>query len=573
MGSEDEAVQLQQREACSRSLLWWLTYFGWTYRVKEVGADGVDRPARVQHVPFIPWPCQIRELSRLHRCVLEGRDVVGPKSRDMGYSWLVVSLATWFFLFRPESHILLSSRVEDLVDRPGDPDTLFWKIEYLIHSQPSYLLPVAKEHLLSGGRYRSHMSLSLPREFGNSSIMGCATTPHIGRAGRKLFIGFDEQAFVPFASESWQSASDSTSCRIAWSTPGAAGSKFDQLWESATLTGVPELSKLTYEEHPEKAAGGRWAVDADGRVTRRPGTVYWWSPWFERQLEKRDWLDLAMNVLCMRGLSGDAFFDSVALHWHLSASVVEPVRAELECDSMGHRWREHSRGRWFVYRPIPDATDRHVIFADPSWGQGSANCAACVMSVNGRELIAEFVDSATAPVPFAEVLAMAARTVFRGCEDQCMIGYEVNGPGGEFDGHLWRAGHFRIWRERRLGTVSESMTSRYGWTSNRDKKKAVLSALNRALIKRDLIPRSAQMLQEALRYVICSDGSIDIASRADLDTGAREAHGDRVIAAAGAWMMVKDDHRRREDHDSGVLEWPRGSFGREFGFPPPVEMT
>ena len=114
----------------------WLALTAWTYRVKETGPDGRERPALVRDVPFIPWPVQVSAIRRLGGCVKDGRDVVIRKSRDMGASWLVVGLAAWGWLFHGWQSLLVS-RVEDNVDRTGDPDSLFWKVDYIISSQPS----------------------------------------------------------------------------------------------------------------------------------------------------------------------------------------------------------------------------------------------------------------------------------------------------------------------------------------------------------------------------------------------------------------------------------------------------
>ena len=86
----------------------WLALTGWTYRVKETGADGRERPAVVRDVPFIPWDIQVSAIRKLAASVQDGRDVVIRKSRDMGASWLVVSLATWGWLFHNWQSLLVS---------------------------------------------------------------------------------------------------------------------------------------------------------------------------------------------------------------------------------------------------------------------------------------------------------------------------------------------------------------------------------------------------------------------------------------------------------------------------------
>jgi len=566
-GSLDPIAQDTQREMCRQSPIWWLTHFAWTYVIKEVGADGIERPAKVSHRPFVPWPCQVDAMHAIVEAIRGGRDVVGPKSRDMGYSWLVAAIADWHFLFVPDSHSMLTSRIEPLVDRMGDPDCLFWKVDYLNANQPSWLLPGPIEDYQRGGDHRSHLTLKNPKN--GSTIVGAATTPHIGRAGRRTFIAPDEFAHVGgMAEAAWSAASDATACRIAFSSPGEPGTYFDELWTKAIEgeDGAPVLVKLTYDQHPQKAAGGEWRVDEDGRITRRKGARYFWSPWFELQVKKRDWLDLATNVLCMQGIGGTGFFDAVAVYAMIDRWQKPARRCELVADSGGTvRLETMPEGRWYVYEE-PDPRSRFLIFVDPSWGVGAANACAAVLDAKTGRFVAEFVDPTTPPLPLAEQVALGARTVFKGEESEALAGFEVNGPGGEFDGHLNRAGHRRIWREHTEGEVTDRATRRLGWLSNREKKRAVLGAFNRAIIKQDCAIRSKTTLLEALRYTVCEDGSIDIASRYDMETGAREGHGDRVVAHAGAWLMLGSGGAQ-PDHAEPPTEWPEGSIGAKLGIP------
>ena len=129
---EHDSTRERVLDLCGKSILFWVNYFAWTYNVKTVDENGNEIPAKEQHVPFITWPVQNDAFRELISSIQEGRDVLIDKSRDMGASWICITTAVWQWLFRPGSQILLTSRVEDLVDRTGDPDTLFWKIDYII---------------------------------------------------------------------------------------------------------------------------------------------------------------------------------------------------------------------------------------------------------------------------------------------------------------------------------------------------------------------------------------------------------------------------------------------------------
>ncbi|NDF54280.1 MAG: hypothetical protein EB145_08810 [Proteobacteria bacterium] len=179
----------------------------------------------------------------------DGRDVVIRKSRDMGASWLVVGLAVWGWMFHGWQ-VLLVSRVEDGVDRTGDPDSLFWKVDYLVGSQPRWLLPCDVSMLKKGGNWRQHMVLRHP--LSGATIAGQASSAHIGRGGRRTFVLFDEFAALEDDDAAWRSASDTASCRIALSTPIGYGTRYDKLVNEARGTGNPELVEMLYSTTPRR---------------------------------------------------------------------------------------------------------------------------------------------------------------------------------------------------------------------------------------------------------------------------------------------------------------------------------
>ena len=123
---------------------------------------------------------------------------------------------------------MLVSRVEDLVDRTGDPDTLFWKLDYLIQSLPTWMLPDRPDQWVKGtGKHRAHMVIRKPNSA--ATIVGQASTAHIGRGGRRNMVVFDEYAALDNAEAAWRSAADCTSARLAVSTPVGPGTHYATL--------------------------------------------------------------------------------------------------------------------------------------------------------------------------------------------------------------------------------------------------------------------------------------------------------------------------------------------------------
>ena len=171
---ESEELQQSLMQFCSQSILFWVNLFAFTFNVKAVDEVGREKPAVIQHVPFITWPVQDEAFLELQNAVDQGYDVIEDKSRDMGASWIDIALAEYYWLFRANSHSLMASRVEDLVDKQGDPDCLFWKIDYINRRLPAWMLPGPGEAFQREGEYRTHMQLTNPLT--QSTIAGTATT-------------------------------------------------------------------------------------------------------------------------------------------------------------------------------------------------------------------------------------------------------------------------------------------------------------------------------------------------------------------------------------------------------------
>jgi hypothetical protein len=478
------------------------------------------------------WPCQERAVKEVIDAVGGGRDVVVRKSRDMGASWLLAAVASWGWLFKGWQALLVS-RVEDGVDRPGDPDSLMWKVDFLLQSQPPWLLPGAADELLRrGSDTRQHMMLRNP--LSGATIAGQASTAHVGRGGRRTLILFDEFASMGEAEAAWRSAADASACRIAVSTPLGSGTQYSTLVRMSRTQGDPRLVELLYTEHPFKGAGAETRVDVDGRVTGLAGSEYVWTPWLGEQMKRRDTVDMAQNVFATEVGSGSNFFTPGVVTAHANEYSVGGEKCEL----LRGRFVADPHGRWRVFRH-GDVEREYVMFADPSYGTGSANAAICVMDADNREVVAEFADPNVPPHDLAQEMVEVAMTAYRG-RRLPLIGWEVNGPGAAMHHDFQRIGYSAVYRQRMVGTTTARLTVRYGWNSSRRAKRTLLGALSRAISQGTVRIPSEETLREMMDYVILDDGSIEAASVRDLSSGARESHGDRVIACAGALMLCEE---------------------------------
>ena len=146
---------------CARDPLFWVNSFVWTY----------DPRLKQSVVPFVTYASyQDETILAIVDSIESGGDVLIEKSRDMGASWLCLLVFTWYWHFHPEKSFLVASRKEDLVDKTDDPDSLFWKIDFILKWEPSWLAPI-----------HERTSLHFLNVENDSTIDGASTTSDTAR--------------------------------------------------------------------------------------------------------------------------------------------------------------------------------------------------------------------------------------------------------------------------------------------------------------------------------------------------------------------------------------------------------
>ena len=196
LASNDKAFQEFLRQECSKDVMFFISLFVWQYNPLRKGGREVG--------PFVPWKFQRRavlkvpgvhwsgeEIERIDDagilwCIQKDRSLLIEKSRDMGASWLCLLVFLWLFLFRPYQKFLCISRNELAVE-DADPDSLFWKLDFVLEHLPAWLLP------------RKGIN-RVKRFFGNndngSSITGQASTGLAGVGGRATAMLIDEFSMI-----------------------------------------------------------------------------------------------------------------------------------------------------------------------------------------------------------------------------------------------------------------------------------------------------------------------------------------------------------------------------------------
>jgi len=535
--------------ACASSFLLWLNVFGCTYKVLRSGEGIRTRTIGILDRPFLTWPCQDEAAMEIIACIDGGRDVVIKKARDMGATWLLLAIAAWYFLFIPQTAIKIVSRGEDEVDAgdpkkgANDPDTLFWKIDYMLKPLPDWMRGMVN---------RTYMHLG--NEINGSVIDGESTNKDVARGGRRAFIIIDEAAAIDKLRSVDNSTQDSTSCRIFNSTPRGA-SWFSKICASPTIKKV----FLPWWDHPEKGIGRKLVKD---KITGKMAVT---APWYVAECEKRpDPRNIAENLDMDETASGFTFFSPMVLirqqnmyarpelyRGEIRNTSVRKgstrweslVRADREKLLTLIEWNDDDHGPWKVwcdlieddngeYRPRQD--HHYVLGVDVAAGVGGSNSVISVLDTDTGWKVAEFADAQTSPHQLADI-AVWAGLWFGGAKGLAFLNFESNGPGTQFRRRIIDLGYPWVYYERPTDRAGAASSQKLGFHTNRERKQDVLGDYRDALARDEFKNPSAAALEEAMMYVYGEEaGQVLPGHMQGADGNAMETHGDRPIADAMA---------------------------------------
>jgi hypothetical protein len=205
-------------------------------------------------MPFILFKRQREFVNFIMDCMNRAEDGLVEKSRDMGATWLCCAISVWLWRFKQGASVGWGSRKELLVDRIGDPDSIFEKMRMIIDYLPRWLWPksfIPKQHL-------SYMKIINPD--GGQTITGEAGD-NIGRGGRKTLYFKDESARYEHPESIEAALGDNTNCQIDISTVYGTNTVFHrrrkagEIWKnekSKIASGVTRIFIMDWKQHPLK---------------------------------------------------------------------------------------------------------------------------------------------------------------------------------------------------------------------------------------------------------------------------------------------------------------------------------
>lgn len=558
-----EGTQADREELwimCARDILFWVNTFILTYHQKPLGLATAAAAKASPDQPFITYDFQ-NELLMEMQAALGSHDLFIEKSREMGGSYcpLICFQHDWQFNQFGNS-FLLGSRKEELVDKKGNPTSLFWKLDYMIRQQPRWMVP----------RFE-RTSLTLKNLWTNATILGESCNENFARGGRYRGIFPDEFAAVDNSYLIWDAIQHATASAFPTSTPRGASGCFYDLRETSGI----RVLRLHWTAHPAKSEG--WYIGEDGQVVASQegynhpkdypficdGTMR--SPWFDKECRRASSpVSIATELQIDYKGSGYSYFDHGTLNRVRKEHCMEPwITGELDYDPMTGEtswFEERAKGRFKLWfhpdgQQKPPRDRDYFIGCDPSPGSGAANGALVAIDGTSGEKILEFADPYIQPQDFARLAVAVCKWLNHG-----YLIWEANGPGLNFTPIVVEMGYGNVYyREKNLRELNPRTSDEPGFWTTGDSKQIILGELRRAMGSGEYVERSTEAVKECGDYCYIK-GQIghQRASTTPDPTGAKDNHADRVIATALAWRMLRDHMRPTKFGEQTV---PDNCFG------------
>lgn len=204
-------------------------------------------------MPFVFFMKQVDLVEFLESLDIEQESGLIEKARDMGATWVACAYTIWRWLFIDNDAVGWGSRKEALVDKIGDPDSIFEKMRLLIKRLPMVFQPEG----FNWARHATFMKLINPQ---NNSIISGEAGDNIGRGGRKSMYFKDEAAHYERPEKIESALGDNTNVQIDISSVNGLGNVFHRraehaiTWEKHKIIPKGFVRKfiMDWRDHPNK---------------------------------------------------------------------------------------------------------------------------------------------------------------------------------------------------------------------------------------------------------------------------------------------------------------------------------
>lgn len=303
----------------------WINEWFITYDPRNAFED--ELPVKL---PMVLFTRQDDLVKFLMACMNEQANGLIDKSRDMGATWVCCAFSLWLWLFRPGSSIGWGSRKEQLVDKIGDPDSIFEKMRMALRALPHWMLPKG----FSFDNHSHHMRLINPE---NQSTITGEAGDNIGRGGRKTIYFKDESAHYEHPESIEAALGDNTKVQIDISTSNGVGTVYDR----------------------KKEAGVEWTV---GSKLERSVTRVFTMDWSDHPAKTQEWHDEREKAARDQGLlhlfRQEVDRDPSA---SLQGIIIKPEWVKAAVDAHVHLQFGDNGGWCAGFDPYDEGGDSHAL--------------------------------------------------------------------------------------------------------------------------------------------------------------------------------------------------------------------
>lgn len=215
-----------------------------TYNPRKVGT---------KWVPFVLFSRQADFVEFIEGLRADQENGLVEKCRDIGATWLACAYSVACYLFDNDDAVGWGSRKQELVDKLGDPDSIFEKMRLLLRRLPDVFMPV-------GFRARDHATFMKLLNPENGSTVTGESGDNIGRGGRKSLYWKDESAHYERPEKIEAALGDNTNVQVDISSVNGLGNVFHRRREAGVdwspgakyEPGMVRVFVFDWRDHPEK---------------------------------------------------------------------------------------------------------------------------------------------------------------------------------------------------------------------------------------------------------------------------------------------------------------------------------
>lgn len=578
MGYESRENARELWMLCARDPLFFLNTFGWLLETRDRQDWNLkDRYGTSKVLPLITRGYQD---DLILKCVanLGRNDIVIPKSRETGISWMIGgALAAWDWIFHDQTHIGFVSKDLLSANNPDDPDALFSKFEFLLRRLPFWIIsPSDWERNITKNTFKNIRN--------HSSLTAYAAKGDIGRGGRKAWMLMDEFHFFEQGDD--YAAMDSTvhvtPCRVFVSTAnrdrGMAGAFYDVMSDDSK-NGVHII--VDWKDDPDKRRGLYHGELIEGTETYRLviDDMDFWMPYsnFDCKTFKHPTKPGENYPFILDERIRSLYYDHV---WNRPGSTPQSISAELDRNfggataqifnpqllekviasakppsSTGDMVRNPEKLDEWMFQKLAAGgltnlwcnlesgtppKGEYVFGADISAGTGgewSSYSALEGLDKKTGEQVFEWRSNRLDPLQFAELTVWILKW-FHGA----YLVPEVNGPLGQLYIN-------KVCRDLKYGNVFRQIKAKVAWREttekigyvNNDRGIELLKHMESSLRSNRVKLHSLTALRECGRYFLKNGKLVHSAAEVTEDgAGMGLAHGDAAIALGCSVFGVDD---------------------------------